>query len=476
MTTKRISFEQLKDLKLETTQLTVVDHETGEEKIVKTVAGANVACTTAYMLGVPDEQLDAYFSHRHSELLEKLHDSKEASIIRYLAKIRTELFKNFKKVDKEIVYMLSNIDRMCFFDKEEINQLQRWGVPVVQTSCRAENYVKHVNKLIETHIGDCKELYPESVSFEYIKRLFVIPKPDKKDTFKKEFEMFQLNRNLYPFQVYMHWSPEECGNMLSSDTKFLSIIYRQNGDAFTEAHRYRDADEATKESIYDYIHQSEQVVMVVDCENSDPFKLYAMIKSLKQEEISQIRTIVLYDDYHTTMAWDFIERLISIPVKHVEVPRVTDHKSLVDIQMAVGVAKAYYRDGVDSFILCSSDSDFGGLIYSLPDARFLVACEKSKCGNAMKEMLSREGIFYCEMDEFYLEHATILQHMVVKEALKNHFPDIFGCDAWEMTKRIYRECYIEASEKEMRRFFDKYVKTLKMTLDEKGCFAVSYTA
>lgn len=76
----------------------------------------------------------------------------------------------------------------------------------------------------------------------------------------------------------------------------------------------------------------------------------------------------MYDDYHTTIVWDYIETLIDIPVEHIETKRITDMKSLVDIQMAVGVSAAHYRDGVDSFILCSSDSDFWELTKDLPDA------------------------------------------------------------------------------------------------------------
>ena len=77
--------------------------------------------------------------------------------------------------------------------------------------------------------------------------------------------------------------------------------------------------------------------------------------------MEKITRIVLHDDYHTTIAWDYIEKLINIPVEHIEAERVTDRKSLVDMRMAVGVAKSYCMEDVDSFILCSSDSDFWGL-------------------------------------------------------------------------------------------------------------------
>ena len=66
----------------------------------------------------------------------------------------------------------------------------------------------------------------------------------------------------------------------------------------------------------------------------------------------------MYDDYHTSIGWDWLYQFTSIPVEHVEVQRVTDRKSLVDIMMTAGVCKSYYEDGIDSFILVSSDSDY----------------------------------------------------------------------------------------------------------------------
>ena len=39
--------------------------------------------------------------------------------------------------------------------------------------------------------------------------------------------------------------------------------------------------EDTKENIYEFIRESMRVVIVVDCENSDVYKLYGVLKKLK---------------------------------------------------------------------------------------------------------------------------------------------------------------------------------------------------
>lgn len=453
---KRYSLEELSELKIDKEEITVEDRETGEEKTIKTVSRAEVATIVAYMLGVPDVILNEYYSHHYSKLLETLKNNKEARIIRYLSKIRTELFKHFRDVDNEIVYNLSNLDRMSFFDKKEIEQLYKWDVPVIQTNYRADKYVLHITRLIDKNIDACKKLFPESIRFDYIKTLFVVSKYERKGVLTKEYEKFKGKRKLYPFQMYIYWEPDAYGNILYSDSKLLTVVYAQNGEPF-----------------YDFIRKSGKVIMAVDCENADPYKLYGVIKNLKKEEVKKITRIVLYDDYHTTIAWDYIEKLITIPVVHIEVERVTDRKSLVDMRMAVGVTEAYLTENIDSFILCSSDSDFWGLISSIPTANYLVLYENSKCGKEIKEALTQKSIFHCAMDDFYMENAKDLQNIVLKKTLESYLPSVVGKSAWEFTKQIYADAYIQTSEDEMKRFCDKYIKSLRLKIDENGRFRVA---
>ena len=56
--------------------------------------------------------------------------------------------------------------------------------------------------------------------------------------------------------------------------------------------------EDTKENIYEFIRESMRVVIVVDCENSDVYKLYGVLKNLNSEQMSKIEKIILYDDTH----------------------------------------------------------------------------------------------------------------------------------------------------------------------------------
>lgn len=442
------------------------------EKEYKTMATTGLVTLIAYLIGMNDDKMALHFEEHNMELLDQLKNNKEASIIRYLCRLRTSLFMNFKKTDYEMRYNLQNIDRLEWFSKAEINKLRSWGIEVVQTNSRAENYQESFNQLIHEKIDACKYLFPDWVNWEYVRDLFVVPKRGKKKVLKEEFEKYKGNMNSYPFQCFIHWTPGDYGNILLNDGKFLTVLYAQHDEEFLDRTKYRDAVEGTKKSIYEFIDQSYKVAIVVDCENSDPFKLYGVLKNLDEEETGKIEKIVLYDDYHTSDGWDYLEKLIKIPVEHIEIDRVVDRKSLVDVRMTAGICKSFYSEHVSSFILCSSDSDFWGVISALPDAEFLVLYEYSKTGKEIKDALSLKSIYHCAMDDFYSGNADKLKKLVLRKSLEREAEDIIGRNAWELTKEIHENNHIEATEAELNSFYEKYVKTMRLKIDSEGRFYI----
>ena len=179
---------------------------------------------------------------------------------------------------------------------------------------------------------------------------------------------------------------------------------------------------------------------------------------------------MLYDDYHTGSGWDLIEKFTRIPIEHIEVDRVTDGKSLVDIKMTAGVTKDFYKNDITSFILCSSDSDYWGLISSLPDADFLVMYEYSKCGQAIKDALETRGIYYCSMDDFCSGNTEDFKKAVLFAALENYLPDLLSLNSKKLLENIYTDTRINASEKEMEIFYNRYIKTLRLKINADGDF------
>ncbi len=428
----------------------------------------DICATFAYLIGVKKHIIAECFDAECHDLIESLSQNKEATTIRYLCKLRTVLMQKFKKTDDEMRFNLKNLNRLEWYDADNIKQLEKWGFDIIKANYRSEKYALDFAKLIHDNIDKCADLFPEWVNWEYIKDLFIIPGYTKQGVMVQEFNTYMANIEYYPFQMYIHWNPTDCGSIIYSDGKFLNTIYSQHNDYFNDTSKFKDAHEETKNNIYDFINDSYKTAIAVDCENSDVYKLYGVLKNLNQDELAKIEKIVLYDDYHTNSGWDWIYKFTNIPVEHIEVERVTDQKSLVDIKMTAGVCKDYYENGISSFILVSSDSDYWGLISSLPKANFLVMYEYQKCGQAIKNALSERDIYYCSIDDFCTGNIEELKKAVLLSLLEKYLPDFLYLNAKELAKHIYEEARIEASEKEIQNFYNKYIKTLRLKIAEDG--------
>jgi hypothetical protein len=433
----------------------------------------DIVATTAYLIGVRKSAWSKQFSESCPDLLETLDNNKSARIVRSLCKVRTTLMQKFKHTDREIRFEMRNLDSMSeWYDTENIKQLMRWEVPVLLVNTRAQDYSVHINELIAKYIDACKPLYPEWIQWSYIRDLFVIPKYTDTTILKHEFSKYMEKMQMYPYQVYMHWKPQDLGNIFYSDGKFLSILYDMHGNYFDDRSKFRDAAEETKNNIYTFINESYKTALVVDCENSDVYKLYGVLKNLNADEIHKIEKIILYDDQHTTNGWDYLEKVISIPVEHIEVDRVTNHKSLVDMKVATGVCQEYYRNDVSSFILLSSDSDYWGLISSLPEAKFMVMYEYAKCGQPIKAKFEEHSIPNCSIDDFCTGNIEDLKRIVLINELRAYLPDIFSYNGKELAATLFDKARIAASENEINNFYNRYIKTLRLKVDAEGNFSI----
>ena len=428
-----------------------------------------IVAKIAYLIGVEKDKLE---NHYDQTLLNELYENKEATIVRYLCNLRSTLFNKFKVTDREMRYHLANIDRLEWFNKEEIAQLRKWGIEVVKVNYTSQKYIEDFSELITKHIDACKDLFNDWVDFNYVKALFVIPKKKNGAAYKGEFAKYMANLDNYPFQRYIFWEPYNCGNMLLDDEKFMGILYRLHDDSFEDKSKVRELSDESKGNIYEFIEKADKTVIVVDCENSDPYKLYGVLKNLDAESHQKIEKIILYDDNNTEGIWSMMGKYINIPVEHNLVERVLESKSLVDMKMTAGVCEAYYKYGIDSFILCSSDSDFWALITSLPFARFIVLHEDLKCSPMIKDTMETHNILNCSMDDFYSGNATGLKKRVLLKQLQAHLPEIVGTNGKELAQKIYEEAMIFGTAKEVDDFYNKYIKTLRLKIDADGVFYV----
>lgn len=285
---------------------------------------------------------------------------------------------------------------------------------------------------------------------------------------KDAAELYYSNRGAYPYQMYINWRPESEGNILYTDKKFATLLYRWHNDVFEELSKVSDATSYVKINIYDFIDESEKTVVVVDCENSDPYKLCATLKNLDYQYTSKIARIILFDDVHTASAWGILESFTRIPVERILIERIKDNKSLVDIKLTARACQEHYQNQVDSFIIVSSDSDYWGLISSLPGARFLEMVEREKCGPDMKKALVDSGIFYCYIDDFYSANSDDIKKSALFKEIYRYLQGTVQLNVNVMFEEALRVTRLTMSPAEKRQFFDKHIKGMELVIDEEG--------
>ena len=424
----------------------------------------------AYLIGVPKKIFEKEGLSPKINVYESLEKEKNARIIRHLCIIRNSIERGFKNINNKIKFEFKSILSMPeHIPQESIKQLSEDGISFYKNSNKQLNqHIIEINKIISDRINNCKSLFPVWLNWQYVKQLFVMPNGTTEAGTSAAANLFYSKMNLYPYKMYINWKPKECGNILYNDKKFVTLLYEWNNDVFLDYSKVSDASGFVKGTIYDFIENSEKVVVVVDCENSDPVKLSATLKNLDSAYTQKIFSIILVDDVHTSSTWDIFENYTEIPVEHIMTERVKADKSLVDIKLAVRVSKEYYENKVDAFVIVSSDSDFWGLIESLEKARFLVMIERDQCGPDLKKALAREGIFYCYIDDFYSGMAEDVKQDSIFKAMKQYIKDNVKLNINEMFFKALVETRVEMDGTEKKQFFEKYVKTVKMQIDANG--------
>lgn len=117
-----------------------------------------------------------------------------------------------------------------------------------------------------------------------------------------------------------------------------------------------------------------------------------------------------------------------------------------------------------------TDDEIWALVFSLPEADFLVMVEWNKCGQAIKDALEHEGIFWCSLDDFSTGKIEDLKRAVLIAELKKYLPDLWSYNGKELVRKLYADTRIEADETEMMNFYNKYIRTISLQADVDGNF------
>ncbi len=445
----------------------------------------NIVKILSFLLGVKEEILDINLPKIKKEEYEKNQNLK---IIRCLSIIRMNFLINPKVINEGRINLISIEQMPDYVDVEAIKYLRDKGIEVIRSNVSLSVMIAYINQFILEQIDKIRPHFPVWIKWEYIKNLFLMPgcyagvnginlnSKTNKNKILSEINnvkrLLFLNKQFYPYGLYLYWPKEKMndyyGNILFNDEKFLRLLYSAYGNTFHANNYVIDAPIITKDIVYDFIDTASNVSVLVDCENVDPFRFAAVFLNLHKDKIQKIKKIILYDDVNTSNAWDYLERIVNIPVEHKEIERVVEGKSLVDIAITAGACKEYYENKIESIILASSDSDFCGLFQSMPSARYLVLNESDKTSNATLLALKEKGINYCFIDSFAQAEAQSFRENVLYENLKEIIEEfnehkIFPYDnPDDLLEAVFEPSHIQGTYCEIKQekeiFKTKYLK------------------
>ena len=430
----------------------------------------NIISRVGYLIGVSKKCFENINDTVDITVFNQLNSNKNARIIRNLCILRTCLETHYNKIYPLMKNDLKNLGSLPeYISQSALAELENDGVSIVKVNYLPMDYLKVINKLIVDRINNVKNVFPDFLNWEYIKDLFIMPDGQSDAGLKAAANEFYENYNSYPYRCYINFPVFNEGNVLYTDAKFVKLLYEYHEDAFDDLSKVTDAGVKTKSEIYNFIDDADKIEIVVDCENSDPFKVHSMLTNLKKEDlIDRICKIILYDDVHTNAAWNFLDEFTKIPVDYIRIERLKDHKSLADIKLSVGVCKEYYENQIDAFILVSSDSDFWALISELPEIKFYVMVESGKVSPDMKKTLENKGYSYCYIDNFNSSESQQLKQRVVLDYLQDYLDGQCNFNIKETVERAYSETRATLSDSEKKQFYDRFIKPMKIVIDKEG--------
>ena len=423
-----------------------------------------------YLIGVRKNIFENPNEPLQMECYERLSKEKAARIVRNLCILRTSIEHNFGKINDSLRNHYRSITSLPeYIPQDSLMELENDGISVFRKSnTKLGMHIIELNRLIGDRINNCKDLFPTWLNWDYVKGLFIMPEGLTEAGIKAGADEFFTYLECYPYGVYMNWAPVECGNVLSSDKKFVSLLYEWNNDQFRQWNKVEDAGDYVTGNICDFINDGNKVVFFVDCENSDPYNLCAALEGLDKEYSSKVDKVILFNDIHTSSAWQVLADHISIPVEHILIERVKENKSLVDIRLAMRVSEEFYKNDVDSFVIVSSDSDYWGVITGLPDANYLVMVEHGKCGPDIRDALDESGIFFCYIDEFHSARSEGIAMDSLYRELSRYITEHLQFNFQSMLNAALTATRINMTDAEKRQFFDKHIRPFQAAMDKEG--------
>lgn len=433
-----------------------------------------IVSVTGFLCGVSKKHFGNDNTPLQMDIYKRLYEKKPSRKFRNLCVMRAVIQKNFDKINRQMQYDKQPTANIREFPTEAMNELEKDGIRIFDHRLMLADYLIRLNKYIQERVDTVKEEYPAWVNWGYVRDLFIVPRGTTKQGQLESAKTFFAYNERYPYGTFINWNPEPHGNILSSDKKFLRIIYQQHGDDFVEFTKVQDVSEKKRNAFEDFVKASGKTLFIVDCENADPFAFCATLKGMDPGMKGKISKILLCDDPNTSSAWQSLSAYIDIPVERIVSDRVIQHKSLVDVRLTAELCREHYTNSVDSFVLASSDSDYFGLIASMPSARFLIMIEHGKASSELKNRLDKIHVEYCNSDEFFTGNDDTLRTMTLIKEMRAYVEKTVRLNVNEMYEKAVIAARARMTDVEKDAFYRKWIRPMHLTFEEDGKVKIEF--
>ena len=443
----------------------------------------DIVSRVAYLIGIDGryfgvEQSENMNPQFYRSIYEEMNADREARIVRNLCRLRTKMQRNFRAIYTEMNADVKNIDAIPdLVPQDALQALEDDGIPFVRAKRRLEDYIVDVHNYLLPHVPNCQKFIPDWVKWAYIRNMFFIPRGNTVEGNKEAARLYNECRDLFPYQAYINWTPDEGdGNILRDDAKFLPILYDRNRDRFYDMSKVTDAGDAAIDDPDEFFAEAGRVIIAVDCENADPCKVIGIIKELDARNfLGKVAKILLVDDEHTSSQWRALRRNENLPLEYYLTDRVKDEKSAVDVALTI----KFYREiaagkaegkPIDSAVIISSDCDFWPLIELTPEMKFLVMLEYDNCSQAYYQRLQNNDIPFFYIDEYFMSgnlelKTEIVLQEVVRDIEDNHLSKM---NLFSIINRALQKLDLKMSESESQQFFDRYISSMNISFAKNG--------
>lgn len=451
-----------------------------------------------YLIGVNKSNFeDPDNPAMRQEIYAKLNMNKGYRIIRNLSIVRTNIERHYPAIFEAFRngHSITSIPELISVDA--VNELLNDGIRLSHNKMDVNETLVEINREISNRVQVIKGLIPEWLEWDYIRELFIMPGGFKKEGLSKEGMYYAADNGRYPYGAYINWHLEgDFGNILYCDEKFVKLLYRAHETSFQgDDSLLRSASDETTDIVKKFFDSATNVFVAVDCENSNPIKVASLISTFPPEQKEKISEVALYDSSHTTAGWRVLSdnasdsaseeeyysdeddlfdwslpgQISGVPMRHEMTGHIIYNKSQVDMTLAAGVFRAALVSGADAVILISSDCDYYPMISHLPEAKFLVMCEREKTSPATQEALFNAGVPYCFLDDFNTAVANNIKTLAVKTYVQQYLDSVVSTDAMdEVVKRACYNSWVEMTDTEQKNFFDRYIKKAHLELDSEN--------